>query len=165
MRYNRSLFTVYSFITHHLFQFCTKNFHLRPKQVFPPFLLSLFSYFCFKIKYHLILTKNENRLIGDMGIIFTGHERMQVEVGCTLNKAFQGKGYATEALTAMVNHFFMTLKKHRIVASIDPRNTASIRLIERLGFRKEAHFKESYFLRGEWVDDIIYAMLDKDWSN
>ena len=62
MRYNRSLFTVYSFITHHLFQFCTKNFHLRPKQVFPPFLLSLFSYFCFKIKYHLILTKNENNL-------------------------------------------------------------------------------------------------------
>ena len=111
-----------------------------------------------------ILAKNENRLIGDMGIIFTGHERMQVEVGCTLNKTFQGKGYATEALTAMVNYFFTILKKHRIVASIDPRNTASIRLIERLGFRKEAHFKESYFLRDEWVDDIIYAMLDKDWG-
>ena len=41
MRYNRSLFTVYSFITRHLFQFCTKNFHLRPKQGFPPFLLLL----------------------------------------------------------------------------------------------------------------------------
>ena len=38
MRYNRSLFTVYSFITRHLFQFCTKNFHLRPKQVFSPFM-------------------------------------------------------------------------------------------------------------------------------
>lgn len=69
-----------------------------------------------------ILTKNENRLIGDLGIIFTGHERMQVEIGCTLNKTFQGKGYATEALTAMVNYFFTILKKHRIVASIDPRN-------------------------------------------
>ncbi|MCD7901631.1 MAG: GNAT family N-acetyltransferase [Bacteroides sp.] len=112
-----------------------------------------------------ILTKNENHLIGDMGIVFTGHERMQAEVGCTLNKDFQGKGYATEALTAMVNYLFVALKKHRVVASIDPRNTSSIRLIERLGFRKEAHFKESYFLRGEWVDDIIYAMLDKDWSN
>ena len=53
-----------------------------------------------------ILTKNENRLIGDLGIIFTEHERMQVEIGCTLNKTFQGKGYATEALTAMVNYFF-----------------------------------------------------------
>lgn len=110
-----------------------------------------------------ILTKNENRLIGDMGIIFTGHEKMQAEIGCTLNKDFQGKGYATEALTAMVDYLFTSLKKHRVVASVDPRNTPSIRLIERLRFRKEAHFKESYFLRGEWVDDIIYAMLDKDW--
>lgn len=112
-----------------------------------------------------ILTKKENRLIGDMGIIFTGHEKMQAEVGCTLNKDFHGKGYATEALTAMVNYLFGALKKHRVIASIDPRNMPSIRLIERLGFRKEAHFKESYFLRGEWVDDVIYAMLDKDWSN
>lgn len=115
---------------------------------------------CFQF---IILTKNENRQIGDMGIIFTGHETMQAEIGCTLNKDFQGKGYATEALTAMVNYLFTSLKKHRVVASIDPRNTPSIRLIERLKFRKEAHFKESYFLRGEWVDDIIYAMLDKDW--
>lgn len=110
-----------------------------------------------------ILTRKENCLIGDMGIIFTGHEKMQAEIGCTLNKEFQGKWYATEALTAMVNYLFLEIKKHRVVASIDPRNTPSIRLIERLGFRKEAHFKESYFLRGEWVDDIIYAMLYKDW--
>lgn len=110
-----------------------------------------------------IVGKNENRLIGDMGIVLTNQERMQAEIGCTLNKAFHGKGYATEALRAMVNYLFVALGKHRIVASIDPRNTASIRLIERLGFRKEGHFKESYFLRGEWVDDVIYAMLRKDW--
>ncbi|KAA6316506.1 putative ribosomal N-acetyltransferase YdaF [termite gut metagenome] len=112
-----------------------------------------------------IISTNENRLIGDMGISFTGHDKMQAEIGCTLHKDFQGKGYATEALKAMVNYLFVTLKKHRVIASIDPRNTASIRLIERLGFRKEAHFKESYSLRGEWVDDIIYAMLRKEWSN
>ena len=112
-----------------------------------------------------IINKNENRLIGDMGIIFTGHEKMQAEIGCTLNTDFQGKGYATEALTAMVNYLFVALKKHRVVASIDPRNTASIRLIERLGFRKEAHFKESYYLRGNWVDDIIYAKLKTEWVN
>ena len=74
-----------------------------------------------------------------------------------------GKGYATEALRAMVDYLFANLGKHRIVASVDPRNTPSIRLIERLGFRKEAHFKESYYLRGEWVDDIIYAMLRTEW--
>lgn len=110
-----------------------------------------------------IINKNENLLIGDMGIVFMGHEKAQAEIGCTLNKKFQGKGYATEAVNGMVRFLFRTLNKHRIIASVDPRNTVSIRLIERLGFRKEAHFKESYYLRGEWVDDIIYAMLDKEW--
>lgn len=111
-----------------------------------------------------IISIHDKRLIGDMGIIFTGHNQLQTEVGCTLHKDFQGKGYATEALKAMVNYLFFHLNKHRIIASIDPRNSSSIRLIDRLGFRKEAHFKESYYLRGEWVDDIIYAMLSKEWK-
>lgn len=110
-----------------------------------------------------IINTDENRLIGDMGISFTSHDKSQAEIGCTLYKKYQRKGYATEALKAMVNYLFVTLKKHRIIASVDPRNTASCRLIERLNFRKEAHFKESYYLRGEWVDDIIYAMLRKEW--
>ncbi|MCC8145077.1 MAG: GNAT family N-acetyltransferase [Bacteroidales bacterium] len=110
-----------------------------------------------------IISVDENRLIGDMGIIFTNHKNMQAEIGCTLHKNYKGKGYATEALKAMTNYLFVSLDKHRIVASVDPRNTASIRLIERLGFRKEAHFKESYYLRGEWADDIIYAMLKREW--
>lgn len=117
--------------------------------------------FCFQFA---IINADENRLIGDMGIIFTNHNMMQAEIGCTLNKDFQGKGYATEALGGMVNYLFEKLKKHRIIASIDPRNIASIRLIERLGFRKEAHFRKSYYLRGEWVDDVIYAMLKEEWG-
>ena len=116
---------------------------------------------CFQF---VIILKEENRLIGDMGIIFTGHKGMQAELGCTLHKDFQGNGYATEALSRIVYFLFQTLNKHRLVASIDPRNTASIRLIERLGFREEGHLKESYYLRGEWTDDVIYAMLHKEWS-
>lgn len=107
----------------------------------------------------------ETRLIGDMGIIFTNHDNMQAEIGCTLNKEYKAQGYATEALSGMVRFLFETLHKHRIIASVDPRNRASIRLIERLGFRKEAHFKESYYLRGEWVDDVIYAKLKAEWMN
>ncbi len=111
-----------------------------------------------------IILAEENRLIGDMGIIFTNHDNMQAEIGCTLHKDYKGLGYATEALNGMIGFLFGTLDKHRIIASVDPRNTASIRLIERLGFRKEAHFKESYYLRGEWVDDIIYAKLKTEWE-
>ena len=117
---------------------------------------------CFQFTIILV---DENRLIGDMGINFTNHNNMQAEIGCTLHKDYQKKGYATEALKAMVDYLFRTLDKHRIIASVDPRNTASIRLIERLGFRKEAYFKESYYLRGDWVDDIIYAKLKTEWVN
>jgi RimJ/RimL family protein N-acetyltransferase len=59
---------------------------------------------------------------------------------------------------------FVELNKHRIITSIDPENTPSIRLVERIGFRKEAHFIESIFIRGKWVDDIVYAMTKKDWE-
>lgn len=117
---------------------------------------------CFQF---VIILASENRLIGDMGIIFTNHDNLQAEVGCTLHKEYQRKGYATEALKAMVLYLFETLDKHRIIASIDPRNRPSIQLIERLRFRKEAHFRESYYLRGEWVDDIIYAKLKSDWED
>lgn len=115
---------------------------------------------CFQ--FAIILSK-ENRLIGDLGIVFTNHENRQAEIGCTLHKDFQGNGYATEALHAMVDFLFMRLGKHRVIASVDPRNRASVQLIERLGFRKEAHFKESYYLHGEWADDLIYALLGSEW--
>lgn len=117
---------------------------------------------CFQFAIILV---DENKLIGDMGIRFTNHNNMQAEIGCTLHTAYQKKGYATEALTAMVDYLFGILDKHRIITSVDPENTPSVRLIERLGFRKEAHLKESYYLRGNWVDDVIYAKLKKEWMN
>lgn len=112
-----------------------------------------------------ILVPDQNKLIGDMGIIFTNHDNLQAEVGCTLSKEFQGKGYATEALKGMIQYLFDSLGKHRVVASLDPRNGSSERLIKRLGFRKEAYFKESYYMRGEWVDDMTYAMLRDEWTD
>ena len=78
---------------------------------------------CFQVAIVLV---DENRLIGDMRISFTNHNNMQAEIGCTLHKDYQKKGYATEALKAMVDYLFGTLDKHRIIASVDPRNTASI---------------------------------------
>lgn len=106
------------------------------------------------------------RVIGDIGIHFLDTEAVgeQVEIGYTLHKDYRGKGFATEALTAVISHLFHILGKHRITASIDPKNTKSIALIERLGFRKEAHFKEGLFFKGKWVDDAVYALLAKEWT-
>lgn len=114
--------------------------------------------------YQLAIINNESRkIIGDIGLHFIDEERYQVEVGFTLDLKEQGKGYATEAMTGAISYLFNDLGKRRIIASIDPRNVKSIALVSRLGFRQEAHFKESMLIKGEWVDDLIFALLRSEW--
>jgi RimJ/RimL family protein N-acetyltransferase len=111
----------------------------------------------------VMIKKASSELIGDIGVHFLAAERQQVELGYTLDKKHQGQGYATEALAGIIDFLFNELDKHRIVTSIDPRNGKSIALVVRLGFRKEAHFKESILQNGEWVDDLLYALLEAEW--
>ncbi len=111
-----------------------------------------------------IILQDSNEMIGDFGVHFLDGDEHQVEIGCTINKKHHRKGYAKEAASAIITHLFCNLKKHRIIASVDPLNTPSILLIEKLGFRKEAHFKESILINGQWVDDVIYAILGKEWA-
>ena len=110
-----------------------------------------------------IVEKSSARVVGDLGVHFVDVANQQCEVGCTLGKEHQGRGLATAAMKAVVDLLFVELEKHRVTASVDPRNLRSIALVERLGFRREAHFRESLFLKGEWVDDVIYAVLGKEW--
>ncbi len=83
---------------------------------------------------------------------------------CTLAKEYHGKGYASETIKSVINYLFKTLNKHRVITSIDPLDINSIKLVERIGLRKEAHFKKSLLINNEWVDDIIYATLNEEWS-
>lgn len=114
----------------------------------------------------VIILKGKNKLIGDVGVHFldTDSTNQQVEIGYTLNRNFRGQGFAYETLTEIIDYLFISLHKHRIIASIDPSNFASIKLIEKLGFRKEAHFRKSLFFHGEWVDDLVYAQLKSEWT-
>jgi len=113
--------------------------------------------------FQLVIKEREDKtVIGDIGIHFM--DEHQCEIGCTLSKEKQGKGYATEGLKGVIAFLFNDLNKHRIITSIDPRNTDSIKLVERLGFRKEGHFKKSLLLRDEWVDDVVYAILKSEWT-
>lgn len=115
--------------------------------------------------YQLLIThKDTKAVIGDIGIHFFGSEHLQVELGITLNTSFQGQGYASEALKGVIHFLFNDLNKHRIMASVDPANTDSIKLMERIGLRKEGHFVKSLFWKNNWVDDIIYAVLQEEWS-
>jgi RimJ/RimL family protein N-acetyltransferase len=112
----------------------------------------------------VIIQKKSDKIIGDIGIHFIGDDSFQSEIGCTLSKEFHGKGFATEAMKIIIDYLFKTLDKHRIICSVDPKNSGSIKLLEMLNFRKEAHFKESLLINGEWTDDIIYALLKSEWK-
>lgn len=115
--------------------------------------------------YQVLITEKESgAVLGDIGIHFFGKEHLQVELGITLNKSFHGKGYAAEALAGLIDFLFNDLKKHRIMASVDPDNLASIRLMEHIGLRKEGHFVKSLFWKNQWVDDVIYAVLREEWT-
>jgi RimJ/RimL family protein N-acetyltransferase len=113
----------------------------------------------------VLIKKETQKIIGDLGIHFFDSENKQVEIGCTLNKDFQNKGCATESVKRIIDYLFNELNKHRIITSVDPDNINSTRLVERIGFRKEAHFVESLWVNGKWVDDVIYALIEKDWVN
>lgn len=115
--------------------------------------------------YQLVIIESESgKLIGDIGLHFLNPVNKVVELGITLSRSYHGRGYATEALRALIALLFSDLKKHRLFASIDPDNIGSIRLFERLGFRKEAHFVKSLFLDDRWVDDTIYGLLAEEWE-
>lgn len=107
----------------------------------------------------VIIHDRDHTIIGDVGLHFLEGGNNQVEFGITLNSEYQQQGYAKEAMESVFSYLFRDLEKHRIIASIDPRNKPSIQLIESLKMRKEAHFKKSLFIENEWVDDVIYAIL------
>lgn len=112
-----------------------------------------------------IIDKNNDSIIGDIGIHFKDSTNFQSEIGCTIKTDYQNMGYATETLTEIINLLFTKLNKHRISVSIDPKNFDSIKLVEKLGFRREGLFKKSLFVRGSWVDDLVYGMLKSEWIN
>ena len=116
--------------------------------------------------YQLVIVKKATgEIIGDIGVHFLGKDGFQCELGITLSRHHQGKGYATLAMKMTMEYLFNTLHKHRIICSVDPENTGSIRLLERLQFRKEAYFRQGLFLHGRWVDDVIYAILKSEWNS
>jgi RimJ/RimL family protein N-acetyltransferase len=115
--------------------------------------------------FQLAICKNDSgELVGDCGLHFLKDAPQQVEIGITLKPTDQHGGYATEALELVFNYIFADLKQHRIFASVDPNNHASIRLLERLKMRQEAHFVETVWMYNRWVDDGVYAILAREWK-
>ena len=107
---------------------------------------------------------SDGSLIGDCGIHILEDTRI-AEFGITLAPAHQSKGYASEALKAVLDLLFVENNKHRVFASVDPRNLPSMALMARLGLRKEGHFVQSLWLKDSWVDDVVIAILASEWKS
>jgi RimJ/RimL family protein N-acetyltransferase len=105
------------------------------------------------------------RFVGEVVLRWLSEVNQQGEIGWSVDPATQGRGYATEAAREMLRLGFDELRLHRIIAECDPRNTASIRVMEKLGMRREAHHLEAMFVKGEWCGSIVSAMLASEWRS
>jgi len=86
------------------------------------------------------------------------------EVGWAVHPDEWGKGYATEAAWNMINWAFNEFNLHRVVAFCHTENDASVRVMEKLGMRRDGRLRETRWLNGQWWDEYVYAVLEKEWK-
>ncbi|PNQ72528.1 N-acetyltransferase [Hanstruepera neustonica] len=109
-----------------------------------------------------IVDKATNEFIGYFGYWRFFRENCRGEIGYSLKPEFWGKGFMTEAMTRLIAFGFEDLNLHSIEANINPNNANSEKLLVNFGFKKEAHFRENYLFNGQFLDSIIYCLLESD---
>lgn len=103
-------------------------------------------------------------LLGDCALHVRADDPRQAEIGFTLARGSQGRGYAAEAVAAVLDHAFGTLGLHRVIAITDAKNASAARLLERVGFRREGHFVQNVWFKGAWGDEFSFALLPDEWA-
>jgi RimJ/RimL family protein N-acetyltransferase len=111
-----------------------------------------------------VVERERDALIGEIYLFLTSAEHRQGEIGYLIHPDYHGQGYATEAARVALRLGFEHFGMHRIVARCDARNEPSRRVMERLGMRREAHLRENELFKGEWSDELVYAMLEWEWQ-
>ncbi|MEQ8399249.1 GNAT family protein [Thalassobaculum sp.] len=108
--------------------------------------------------------RDTGAVIGDVNLVWLSRENRQGETGFVLHPDHHGNGFAHEAADVMLRLGFEELGLHRIIGRCDGRNTASTKVMEKLGMRREAHFRQNEIVKGEWSDEIVYALLADEWK-
>jgi RimJ/RimL family protein N-acetyltransferase len=104
-------------------------------------------------------------LVADISLLWASETHRQGELGFVVHPAHQGRGYATEASRPMLDFAFATMRLHRVVGRLEPRNGGSARVLEKLGMRREAHLVENEWVKGEWQSELVYAILAREWDD
>jgi RimJ/RimL family protein N-acetyltransferase len=112
-----------------------------------------------------IVEKASGKVIGQINSEMTDRENRTVDIGYVSNPNYRGRGFVHEALEAIISHLFAVENVHRVIADIDIRNSSSIKVVERLGFRREATFVENDLFKGEWCSMHLYALLSREWPS
>ena len=111
-----------------------------------------------------VILRDTGRHLGEVTLFMNNVEQRTGEIGYVFHPESHGHGYAAEASAELLRLGFEELGLHRIIARLDARNTGSVKLLERLGLRQEAHFVQNEYLKGEWTDELVFAMLYSEWD-
>jgi len=107
--------------------------------------------------------QHSGRVIGSLFLFQRSVEHRQGEIGFVFNPDHQGQGLATEGAAQLLRIGFEGLNLHRLCGRCDARNQASARLMARLGMRQEAHLIQNERVKGEWTDELVFAILGQEW--
>ncbi len=107
--------------------------------------------------------RDDNSMIGEVSLILRSAEHRQAEIGYIFNPEAHGRGFATEAGRALLALAFDSAGVHRVYARCHALNDSSRRVMERLGMRREAHFREHVLVKGQWDEELVYALLEDEW--
>ena len=110
-----------------------------------------------------VVWRAAGKVIGEAGLKLISWTDRQGEIGYVFNPRYHGRGFATEAAESLLTLGFDAIGWHRIIGSCDARNRPSARLMERIGMRQEAYFVHYRWAKGQWADELVYAILDHEW--
>ncbi|GAA1705821.1 GNAT family protein [Kribbella yunnanensis] len=110
-----------------------------------------------------VILRETGQHVGEVTLFVYNFEHSCGEIGFVFHPEFHGHGYAGEASTELLRLGFEELGMHRIIGRLDAINTSSANLLKRLGMRQEAHFVRNEFIKGQWTDEAVFAILQDEW--